>query len=175
MTEARIVWLDRSASEEERSAARSIVQRQLRRLIDATPVTQAINDELRSKLDEIYRKHLDRGDAWKLIGSSHATWVDAYRKYVLDVVDHLRHHVSKWPDSAEKHDATDDVKTAWRDCWSKAKLLLELRPSEFPTQPHHMPFMCVSFWKALSKQLKRVSNALQEVRDASRAVRLRTR
>jgi hypothetical protein len=134
---------------------------QMRRLMEATPVTQAVNDELRKMLDDAYSKHMDRGDTWRLVGSSHKTWTDGYRLYVRDVVDLLKDQVAKWSDSAEKQDATDAVKKAWRDCWSKAKVILESQ--DLPTEPDHMPFMCVSFWGALGKQLRRVSNALLEV------------
>ena len=161
--EKKLTWFDKQASENDRRESADYVKTQMRRLMEATPVTQAVNDELRKMLDDTYKKHMDRGETWKLLGSTHETWVDGYRKYVRDVVDLMKNQVAKWPDSAEKQDASDDVKKAWRDCWSKAKVVLEIQ--DVPTEPEHMPFMCVSFWQALARQLKRVSNALLEVSD----------
>jgi len=161
VTAMKVTWSNKLLPESERKESEEYVKGQMRRLMDATPVTQAVNDEMRKMIDDLYVKHMDRGETWKLMGSTHPTWVDGYRRYVRDVVDMLRDVVGKWPDSAEKHDASDEVKTAWRDCWSKAKVVLEIQ--DIPTEPENMPFMCVSLWKAVAKQVRRMSNALLEV------------
>lgn len=159
--DAKLKSADKSASDVDRKVAADYLRKQVDRLRDASPVTQAVNDDLRQILDDSYKKHLDRGETWKFLGSTQHAWVDGYRKYVRDVVEAFRDRIAKWPDLTDKQDVSDDVKIAWRECWCKAKLVLETQ--EIPTEPEHMPFMCVTFWKALSKQLKRVSNALLEV------------
>jgi len=98
------------------------------------------------------------------MGSTHPMWVDGYCRYVQDVMDMLRDVVGKWPDGAEKHDVSDKVKTVWRDCWSQAKVVLEIQ--EIPTEPENMLFMCMLLWKAIAKQVRQMSNVLLEVSDS---------
>lgn len=130
----------------------------MRSLDSATPIVEAINNDIRHAIDEAYLQTL--ADEWKYTGQNVTEWKEAYENYTREVVEQLTEKAVKRSKNPEFQETSEDIKTAWKDCASKANLILN---SHYPSQPDLMPFMSVSVWKSLAKLLARVSKALLEV------------
>ncbi|KAF8125067.1 hypothetical protein EV363DRAFT_1105774, partial [Boletus edulis] len=127
----------------------------------ATPAKGAINDALRKQIDSVYKMTLGHSENWKYFGTYSTAWKTEYSKYVKGVVAAMQTMSTNMLKEENATEMSDDMKRVWKDCASKAKLVLECK--NYPKQPPVMPFMSVSVWQSLSQQFKRVPNALVEV------------
>lgn len=147
------------SKDEDVETAKTYLTECLKTLVSATPVLEAINDDVRKIVDEAYVQTLGGENEWKYFGQTVEEWTGPYEQYVLDVVDRLKDTVGKWSKKPEMSDAPENIKRAWDDCGSKAQLVLGIMDD-----PDLVPFMSSSVWRSLAKLLGRVSRSVLEVR-----------
>ncbi|KAF8119279.1 hypothetical protein EV363DRAFT_1200505 [Boletus edulis] len=147
--------------DDEIKAANVYLYRCVKRLANATPVMDAIQDEIRDTIEAIYQENFGEHEKWKYFGTGDTVWKTRYNKYVKEVLEELEGIVAENLGREEHREALDDVKMAWKDCVSKASLVLKIKGA--PDHAEFMPFMSVSVWKDMNEQLKRVPRALTEI------------
>lgn len=147
--------------DEEVKAATIYLYRCMKRLLNAPPVMDALQEDIRDMIDTTYRKHLGGEDMWKKFGTNDTEWREGYAQYTNEVLGSLSKIVEQNLESEEHRDTPDDVKRAWKACVSKATLVLKIKGP--PDYPEWFPFMSISVWRDMSEQLKRVPKALTEV------------
>ncbi|KAG9310759.1 hypothetical protein JVU11DRAFT_8607, partial [Chiua virens] len=150
---------DPTITDQEKEDADKYLNVQLRNLRSETPMASVISDELRGAIDKVYRKTLDKENVWRHFGTQSEVWMNAYRDYVMDVIETME--TTYKSTKGRLTDADKDVTTAWETCASKARLVLNIEYTALT--PHGLPFMSVGVWHALARQLKRVPSAMVEI------------
>ncbi|KAF8120880.1 hypothetical protein EV363DRAFT_1187669 [Boletus edulis] len=149
-----------NGEDEEVTAAMTYLYRCIKRLASATPLMDSLKDEMRDAIDSLYKKHLGCDNKWRYFGTDDTDWKTSYIQYTNEVLQELTGIVTENLVCEEYRDAPDDVKKAWKDCVSKATLVLMIKGA--PDHAEFMPFMSVSVWKDMNEQLGRVPKALTE-------------
>ncbi|KAF8121159.1 hypothetical protein EV363DRAFT_1187245 [Boletus edulis] len=149
-----------NGKDEEVTAATTYLYRCIKRLASATPLMDSIQDEMRDTIESVYKKHLGSDNKWRYFGTDDALWKTGYVQYTNEVLEELTGIVTENLVCEEHRDAPDDMKKAWKDCVSKATLVLMIKGA--PDHAEFMPFMSVSVWKDMNEQLSRVPKALTE-------------
>ncbi|KAG9308143.1 hypothetical protein JVU11DRAFT_12445 [Chiua virens] len=129
--------------------------------LDKKPVKEAVNDKVRYELDTIYVNTLGKNDLWKFFGTPCGEWSDPYEEYAEAVVAKLDDILSEMTDDDLMDSLNGDVQRAWKDCSSKAKLVLQCR--DINPIHEYLPFMSASVWDSMEQQLKRVPKTLLEI------------
>lgn len=146
----------------EKKEARSYVLGVYRSLLSETPVMEAISDDIRSKIDDAFKKHLTSDGVVESFAQDVDAWNSAFAVYSDDVVAKLHAVVRDLKASNRLAMSTDAVKRAYETCASKAQLVLYVRDVSVPFS--RFPFMSAGVWNALVDNFKQVSASLVEVR-----------
>lgn len=151
---------DKDIVEEKRLASTRLLAK-YRSLLQETPTVDAITDEIREAIDDAFKTHLASSSVRTSFAQNDDDWNAPFASYADEVVSKLNVIVQHMEQSNRLSSSSDEIKSAYRSCASKAQLVLFLRHPSIPFSKY--PFLTCAAWNALVLNFKAVQKSLTEV------------